>query len=169
MGKSATKKTICQVDGCGDKVLAKNYCCKHYYQYKRHGCISNTPRRKKTHCLVEGCDRPHYSRGYCSRHYQQLLKKNSLMRESPNKRTSKVICYAAGCKNTVFASGYCRLHYIKMKSLEMLAEVHPEWVVLNNNRQSESELDAPESMRSERKNSYDDNLKEAFALIDNQF
>jgi len=56
-----------------------------------------------------------------------------------------------------------------MKSLEMLAEVHPEWVVLNNSRQKESESDSPEPARSERKNSYDDNLKEAFALIDNQF
>jgi hypothetical protein len=168
MGKSAEKKTICQVEGCGDKVLAKNYCCKHYYQYKRHGCISNTPRRKKIHCMVDNCDRPHYSRGYCSRHYQQLLKKNSLLRDSP-KRSSKIICYAPTCKGTVFASGYCRLHYIKMKSLELLAEAHPEWVVLNNkNNTSTADTGISEPIRSERKNSYDDNLKEAFALIDSQ-
>jgi len=165
MGKSVIKKIICQVEGCGDKVLAKNYCCKHYYQFKRHGCISNTPRRKKTNCVVDHCDRPHYSRGYCSRHYQQLLKKNSLIKESP-KRSSKIICFAAGCKNTVFNSSYCRLHYIKMKSLEMLAEVHPEWVVLNNKNEA-NRLDSPEPARTERENSYDDNLKEAFAMIDN--
>ena len=86
------------------------------------------------------------------------------MSDSP-KRSSKIICYANQCKGTVFTSGYCRLHYIKMKSLEILAEVHPEWVVLNNKNNSKGS-DSDNSY-VEREASYDDSLKAAFAMSDN--
>lgn len=30
---------ICKVEGCGNKVKAKELCCKHYEQIRRHGKI----------------------------------------------------------------------------------------------------------------------------------
>ena len=32
-------KEKCNIEGCGNKVKAKGMCCKHYAQFKRHGCI----------------------------------------------------------------------------------------------------------------------------------
>ncbi len=161
----ASAAKVCQVEGCGGKVLAKNYCCKHYYQFKRHGRITDGARQKQTGCTVDGCSRPHYARGYCSKHYQQLLKKGNPVKGA-SKRSSKLYCAAPSCKHTVFNSGFCRLHYIKMRSLQMLAEAHPERVKLPEN-QAEATVTAGDNALNGNL-SYDDQLREAYAFVSDQ-
>lgn len=159
---SAKAPKHCSVEGCSGKVLAKQFCCKHYYQFKRHGCISAQSKDKASQCQVEACGKPHYSRGFCSRHYQQLLKKGNPLK-STARRSSKIYCYATGCRETVFTGGFCRLHYIKMRSLEMLAEAFPERVILGEG----NELKKVTSTHSAylENASYDDQLREAYSLV----
>jgi ribosomal protein S18 acetylase RimI-like enzyme len=53
------KRTMCKVEGCGKKMLAKQYCKKHYAQYKTYGYILKITYRdpnemiiKKDHALI---------------------------------------------------------------------------------------------------------------------
>lgn len=165
MAKSAGKPKICSVEGCGGKVLAKGFCCKHYYQFKRHGQVTDGPRRKRTECGVDSCSRPHYARGYCSKHYQQLLKKGSTGKGG-SRRSAKIYCAAGQCRETVFAQGFCRKHYIKMRALQMLAEAHPERVVLTETAAQKAAENSGPGLDANI--SYDDQLKEAFAFVEDR-
>lgn len=120
--------TGCSVDGCGAKVLARGYCCRHYYQVKRHGHVTRSGVYvRPTSCREEGCDGRPYARGMCLRHYQQGWRarrgpSRSSGRAAP--RASRPGRLAAGCllptcSDRPFADGFCRLHYIKYRHLEL--------------------------------------------------
>lgn len=71
-------ETICSVDSCGNPILAKKLCSRHYRRVKRYGTVlgSGRERNKRTRdtCLVEGCSISPKAKGYCKRHYQRLTR-----------------------------------------------------------------------------------------------
>ena len=62
---------FCQVEGCGEKHLARGYCSKHYQQIWKKGLPPLNPKYDKK-CQVAGCKADQYTRGYCNRHYRQI-------------------------------------------------------------------------------------------------
>lgn len=62
---------FCQVNGCGNKHLARGYCGKHYQQIWKAGLPPLQPKYDKN-CQVDGCREDQYTRGYCNRHYRQI-------------------------------------------------------------------------------------------------
>ncbi len=69
---------ICKVKDCEGKVIAKNYCRKHYSQVRRHGKTIEI--KKYIGCLVEGCPDKHYIKGYCRRHSYQIKKYKQIIK-----------------------------------------------------------------------------------------
>lgn len=113
----ASAKKACQVQDCGSSVLARGYCCKHYYQVKRNGCVG-THRLRRT----QRADALIHRLPSC------------LEREAPVGRH----CSVGGCRGQLFDQQLCRLHYIKMRYLGMVgveaggeqSEQADPWVML---------------------------------------
>ena len=60
----------CKVDGCNNGVYAKDFCNKHYQQFRKYGEELMPP--KKTICSVPNCENIHCAKGYCQKHYNQI-------------------------------------------------------------------------------------------------
>lgn len=56
----------CIIEGCNNKILAKNLCKKHYYKLKEQ---NNTEK-----CIHEDCNKGQFSKGYCLKHYKQFYR-----------------------------------------------------------------------------------------------
>lgn len=124
-GKSAAPGGTCGVEGCGGKILARGFCCRHYYQVKRHGHVTCAERRNRPRaCAEAGCPERPYARGLCLRHYQRGWRAARAPQAPRAERTRRVPriavpCLLPACGERHFADGFCRLHYIKMRHLEM--------------------------------------------------
>lgn len=102
-------KKACQVPECGSAVLAKGYCCKHYYQVKRHGAVGVCVRRRNTASCAGGADRV---RRFASQAGEG---------DRPVGATNR--CTVRGCQGVTFDQRLCRLHFIKMRYLGMMGVV----------------------------------------------
>lgn len=98
-------KKACQVPACGSTVLAKGYCCKHYYQVKRHGAVGVCVRRRSG-----------ASCGERSRRFP--APGEALPADRPVSAANR--CTARGCQGVTFDQRLCRLHFIKMRYLGMI-------------------------------------------------
>ncbi len=108
-------RKVCQVSGCGGVTLAKGYCCKHYYQIKRHGAVGASPRRRVSHGgSLGGVDRER------SRRWLAGLG-DTLGSERPTGALAH--CTVRGCAGSTFDQRLCRLHYIKMRHLGLSGAV----------------------------------------------
>lgn len=66
---------MCSVPGCGNKVIARDLCYKHYQQLRRTGQIDFTV--KSGVCKEKGCTKPVHAKGYCMYHYNHLARPKS--------------------------------------------------------------------------------------------
>lgn len=64
--------TICSIEECGGKVLARGWCGKHYERWRRYGDPAKL--RDKPACSIAGCDADFYARGHCEKHYAKMRK-----------------------------------------------------------------------------------------------
>jgi hypothetical protein len=68
---------ICKIEGCNNKVQAREYCSKHYRRWYIHGdpniVVNERPLWKYNglKCLVEGCLNDAKLRKYCIKHYEK--------------------------------------------------------------------------------------------------
>lgn len=69
--------SICQLENCNEKVVARGYCKKHYYQLRRKGLIGNAPK-----CKIDNCENISFSKGYCSRHYGQYYHNGEILQNT---------------------------------------------------------------------------------------
>jgi hypothetical protein len=59
---------ICSIKGCGGPYYCRNYCCKHYYRWKKHGDpltllqhrMSCTPTWRSWKSMVDRCTNPNF-------------------------------------------------------------------------------------------------------------
>lgn len=86
----------CQVDGCDEPALARNYCRLHYRRFMVHADPSVGRVKSERLCVVPGCGQPHKSRGYCNMHLQRVDRHND-----PN-----VTIRAAAGEGSVNVHGY---------------------------------------------------------------
>lgn len=69
------KQTVCQIQGCGKKVLARGWCSMHYSRIQRYGDPDANSRQKRGEaCQFQGCGRAVRAQGLCTGHYQQKSK-----------------------------------------------------------------------------------------------
>lgn len=62
--------TICTVTGCASRVLARGWCNKHYYRWRKYGSPTEPLHRLAGRiCGIEGCAAPHAAKGLCRKHY----------------------------------------------------------------------------------------------------
>lgn len=86
--------SICQVDGCGRRMAAKNFCASHYRNYLLG---YNTERPIKTlnyyHpgtlCSIDHCNRKVRSARLCETHYRRYLVGADLLKQIGYRRTSE--------------------------------------------------------------------------------
>lgn len=64
---------VCSEPDCGNPVVARGLCMKHYKRTRRHG--STKPTRMTNQgmgCSVDGCPNPAYVKGLCVMHYERV-------------------------------------------------------------------------------------------------
>lgn len=64
--------SVCTIENCGKKRVARGWCAAHYKRWKLHGDPLRggpTPRVNTGKCAVKGCDNPDMARGLCRAHY----------------------------------------------------------------------------------------------------
>lgn len=106
----------CSVDGCGSPHLAKGFCSKHYYRWKRHGdphFVDIRENKKGQSCLVDGCYEPIVCRDWCSKHYQRWKATGDPLKSAGTLEERK--CKAANCDKPISAFGYCQSHARKLR------------------------------------------------------
>lgn len=67
--------SICKIEGCGKRVVAREMCSAHYQRCRVHGnpLAGGTLREKRGPiCIIDGCGSPEKTKGYCVRHYDKL-------------------------------------------------------------------------------------------------
>ena len=105
----------CSVEGCAEKVLARGWCSKHYYRWRRNGhpeVVAGDLKPSK--CSVDGCEGKPRAKGLCSKHYVRWLTHGDVNKwsrhydEITGQRNS---CKIEGCQKVVKAKGYCDVHY----------------------------------------------------------
>jgi len=78
MEGSAMPKKTCSVEGCENDVLARGWCTRHYYRWRRTGEPGPVESRRITNagrtCSVDGCDRDAEKLGMCGMHYLRYKK-----------------------------------------------------------------------------------------------
>lgn len=95
-------KKICKISECGRKVIAKDYCNKHWRQAKTAGGPYSKIIVK---CKVPFCDQEHVAKGYCQRHYYQIERHGAV---HSVRRFDE--CSAPKCNRAHFGFGYCEKH-----------------------------------------------------------
>ena len=86
----------CSVDGCGNPLLAKGFCRKHYSQIYRKGEIQpDKEERQKAEgvkCTVDGCEKDAHANGYCRKHYGELYRRGKIRPvEKKRQATEKLV------------------------------------------------------------------------------
>lgn len=63
-------RNVCTVEGCGQFVVGRGLCRKHYMRVQRKGSVDDERKNARGVCSVEGCDRPHQALGLCHDHWK---------------------------------------------------------------------------------------------------
>lgn len=107
-------KSICSIDGCENKKLARGWCSTHYSRWKRWGSEHHIEKRVR-YCTVDGCGRPRCAYGLCSMHHQRK-KRGTADFANPNPvRTYATGCKLEGCERPHGGLGYCDLHVNRVR------------------------------------------------------
>lgn len=72
---------ICKIDGCDNKILAKELCSPHYQKAWKYGdptIVKQIQIRDGRICEVEGCNNKHLAHGLCSTHYTRFRRTGSV-------------------------------------------------------------------------------------------
>jgi hypothetical protein len=124
--------SFCAIDGCDKEVLARAWCSKHYWRWKRSGdplvARKKLPTGAFTVCTVDGCERPHWSRGYCEMHSRRVRGKGDPGPAAPIKnrpRKPKQPCDVDGCDRLRRGRHYCHLHEERLRRYGDVGPVEP--------------------------------------------
>jgi 5-methylcytosine-specific restriction endonuclease McrA len=105
----------CKIDGCPNKVYAKEYCKKHHKRFWKHGDATITLKNRENWkgrktCIIDGCNNFRVGFGYCRKHYKKFKRYGDPLVSKLMDNTGK-ICLRDGCNNPAKIKGYCRSHY----------------------------------------------------------
>lgn len=113
----------CTIDGCDKEVLARGWCSKHYWRWKRSGdplvARKKLPTGTYTVCTVEGCEKLHWSGGFCEMHRWRVRAHGEpgpagqFNGRRPPK--PKEPCEANGCERPRKGARYCHLHSERLR------------------------------------------------------
>lgn len=96
------EKKICSVPYCGEPMIAKGYCSKHWRQNRVTGATYSTITLR---CRVPGCGNEHAAKGYCLKHYTQVQRRGAV-----HSMRTFTGCSAPRCSRPHFGFGYCEKH-----------------------------------------------------------
>jgi hypothetical protein len=125
--------SICTIDGCGKEVLARGWCSKHYYRWRRSGdpltARAKLPNGAHTTCTVEGCEKPHFTGGLCDMHRWRVRYKGDPGGPTPTKyygvKPPKEPCSVDGCDRLRKGPTYCNLHTERLRRTGEVGPVEP--------------------------------------------
>ena len=149
--KAIDKNAKCSIDGCTEKVYAKNLCYYHYIKKNKED------KKNKSTCNEEGCDKGVYAKGFCYKHYLKFLSlekekeevniENKCIIEGCNrskyykqdyciehfkelKKCGDIImdkvCSVEGCNKRHKAKGYCNYHYQQFRKYGQVIKIKPK-------------------------------------------
>ncbi|MFQ5666788.1 MAG: vegetative protein [Candidatus Binatia bacterium] len=78
-------KGTCKATGCEQPVRAKQYCERHYRQWRR----GKLPKARYRSCTTEGCHKPRLRRGLCSEHFAKEYQKAKPETAPPSPATAE--------------------------------------------------------------------------------
>jgi hypothetical protein len=99
---------ICTIEDCGNKVVARGYCTKHYQRWAKYGDPNVSKPRKRGTCSIDNCNRPAAGRGWCTLHYQRWRKHGDPLAVIDR---SAGTCSFDGCERKHYALGLCHSHW----------------------------------------------------------
>ncbi|MCW2848160.1 MAG: hypothetical protein JWR90_2134 [Marmoricola sp.] len=104
--------TVCVIDGCQGRPVAKDLCRKHYYAQARAEFLAANPPAAKVSvpCSVEGCGQVASARGWCGAHYQRWRRFGAPDFFPPDLGKQ---CSIDGCIRPTNARGLCDQHYYR--------------------------------------------------------
>jgi hypothetical protein len=74
----------CSIDDCGNRVVARGWCNKHYLRWKNTGDpLGSLAKPRQEGCSIDGCGRKFLARGLCDRHYSRWLRHGDTDRLTP--------------------------------------------------------------------------------------
>jgi hypothetical protein len=125
----------CAIEGCDKEVLARGWCSKHYYRWRRSGdpltARAKLPVGTYTTCTVEGCEKPHFTAGLCDMHRWRVRTQGEPGPAGQlNRRRSKPKepCEVDGCDRLRKGSTYCHLHSERLRRTGEVGSAAPAWV-----------------------------------------
>lgn len=110
--------TVCSVESCGGKLIARGLCSLHYQRAKSSGELP--PRRflkAEGNCKAEGCLQAADSLGFCQKHYHRLRRHGSAdVRLRVANGEGARPCTIDGCTGQGSRRGLCVLHYQRSRA-----------------------------------------------------
>lgn len=112
------KRTCAHPEVCGEPVIARGLCTKHYQREKSAGNLAPLPPKDCGTCPVDVgdglCGLPVRAKGLCNGHYKRMKDTGDVQAGVPIQkkrrgRTEK--CGHDGCEETYMAGGLCKKHY----------------------------------------------------------
>src|SRR5699024_3361473 len=110
------RSSICKIEGCANKPIARGWCNTHYRRFRRYGDPLKTVRKpvKEMSCTVENYQSNAYSTEMCRPHYE----KNRLYGDTNYERVlvRDQACSIEGCENNIHARDLCNMHYSRLRT-----------------------------------------------------
>jgi hypothetical protein len=105
---------LCAVAGCDTRQIARVWCRKHYYRWKRTGRTDDPPPPAQG-CLVEGCQESHSAYGYCGKHASRWRVHGDPLGGAASRGRNVGDCAVPGCNQPSRKRGWCTMHYQRYK------------------------------------------------------
>ena len=101
-------EATCSIEGCDSRVLARGWCQRHYYHWKRHGDPGPArgwrPRGAFGACATDGCNGVARRNGLCD------------SCSAKARRAKAGGCIIGGCRSRADARGLCGKHYQQIRN-----------------------------------------------------
>jgi hypothetical protein len=97
----------CAIADCGETMLARGWCRKHYYRWRRNGTTDLL--KGQSVCSVEDCGRgARGGRGWCRMHYARWRKHGDPTVVIEPRRN---VCSVSDCDSFAHGRGFCLMHW----------------------------------------------------------
>lgn len=125
----------CFIDDCGEFVVGRGLCNKHYKRMRRHGDPRVLPPRKlppqnlprTIGCTVDGCEEKHFAKGMCKNHHA-----NARYHANREREQAKQAAYRAKPENRSLARA--RTKVWRDENPERALDATRQWYASNKDR-----------------------------------
>jgi 5-methylcytosine-specific restriction endonuclease McrA len=105
----------CSIPGCEASRVARGWCRKHYYRWKRTGTTDDPPPPPEG-CSVEGCEAPHAAHGYCNKHAARYRIHGDPLGGDAFRSRNVGDCSVPGCPEPTRRNGLCNMHSQRVRA-----------------------------------------------------